>query len=125
MKGLPRITEIIKIEPFKITVRWTTGEIRVLDFNDLLTSWGVSSADESDLARLFDYDNFKLVSIAESKTLQWNTLLISHLSFNENGDPINVHSSLMLDPDVLYEASRPIEEYRLVPVSDDQLAKAA
>lgn len=27
----PRITEIIKIEPFKVTVRWTMGELRVID----------------------------------------------------------------------------------------------
>ncbi len=118
MKGLPRITKIIKIESFKITVRWTTCEIRVLDFSDLLTSWGISPNDDSDFARLFDYDSFKLVSITESKTLQWNTLLTGHISFNNDGDPINVHSPLMLDPDVLYEASRSIEEYRLVPVSE-------
>ena len=31
MDKLPRITEIIKVEPFKVTVRWTTGEIRVID----------------------------------------------------------------------------------------------
>ncbi|MEZ0542155.1 hypothetical protein [Fibrella arboris] len=125
MKGLPRITEIIKIEPFKITVRWTTGEIRVLDFNDLLTSWGVSPADDSDLSRLFDYATFKLVSIAESKTLQWALILVSHLTIDENKHPTKVATPLMLDPDVLYEASRPIEEYRLVPIAGDLLAKAA
>ncbi|WP_375444880.1 hypothetical protein [uncultured Fibrella sp.] len=125
MKGLPRITEIIKIEPFKITVRWTTSEIRVLDFNDLLTSWGVVRTDSSDLSRLFDYDTFKLVSVSESKTLQWALILVSHLAIDKNDNPIRVTSPLMLDPDVLYEASRSIEEYRLVPVAGDQLANAA
>ena len=117
MKGLPRITEIIKVEPVKITVRWTTGEIRVLDFADLLVNWGISPNDDSDLAHLYNYDTFKVVTVAESKTLQWPTVLISHLSFNENGAAVRTTSPLLLDPEVLYTASRSLEDYRLVPVT--------
>ena len=40
-------------------------------------------------------------------------------------EPTRVTSLLMLDPDVLYEASRPIEGYRLVPVAGNQLVNAA
>lgn len=125
MKGLPRITEIIKVEPFKVTVRWTTGEVRVIDFNDLLTSWGVAQDKDSDLSGLYEYEVFRYVSIAESKTLQWPTILLSHLTFDEIGTAAKTTSPLLLDPDVLYEASRPIEEYRLVPISEESLARAA
>ena len=123
MKGLPRITEIIKVEPFMVTVRWTTGEIRVIDLGELLTSWSVAKNDNTDMAGLWDYETFRYVSIAESKTLQWAIVLVPHLSFDENNVRREVSSPLMLDPDMLYEFSRSIEEYRLVPV--DRLANAA
>jgi len=44
MNKLPRITEIIKVEPFNVTVRWTTGEIRVVDFDQLLREWDVQAS---------------------------------------------------------------------------------
>lgn len=117
MNKLPRITEIIKVEPFKVTVRWTTGEIRVIDFEQLFQQWDVQP-DEPEAA-LFNYDTFKYVSVADGKTLHWVNVPLQHVTFN--GDtPEKQVGALSFDPDVLYEASRPIDEFRLVPV-DSQL----
>ena len=113
MNKLPRITEIIKIEPFKVTVRWTTGEIRVIDFELLLQAWSVQKGETE--AMLFDYDAFKYVSVAEERTLQWVNVPVEHLAFDDHL-PVKRSSPLSFDPDVLYEASRPIEEFRLVPL---------
>ena len=115
MNRLPRITEIIKVEPFKITVRWTTGEIRVVDFEQLFQKWDVQP-NESEAA-LFDYDTFKYVSVAEEKTLHWVNVPVSHLTFNGDS-PEKSQSPLAFDPDMLYEASRGIEEFRLVLIDD-------
>jgi len=116
MNKLPRITEIIKIEPFKVTVRWTTGEIRVIDFEPLLREWGVQAG--SNEAALGDYETFKYVSVAEERTLQWVNVLVEHLAFFDGDLPITRSSPLSFDPDVLYEASRPIEDFKLVPLNE-------
>ncbi len=34
MIRLPRISEIIKVEPFKVTCRWTTAEVLVVDLEN-------------------------------------------------------------------------------------------
>ncbi len=121
MIRLPRITEIIKVEPFKVTVRWTTGEIRVIDFEQLFQQWDVQR-DEPE-AVLFNYDTFKYVSVAEEKTLHWVNVLVEHLTFN--GDtPAKRNGPLAFDPDVLYQSSRSLEEFRLVPLNDG-LSQAA
>ncbi len=113
MNKLPRITEIIKIEPFKVTVRWTTGEIRVIDFEQLFQKWGI---EEDDIAApLQQYDTFKYASIAEEKTLQWVNVPVSHIFFDDDVE-VKKSSPLTFDPDVLYEESQAIEAFRLVPV---------
>lgn len=113
MTESPRITEIIKVEPFKVTIRWTTGQIRVIDFEQLFQQWD-TQPDEPEAA-LFDYETFKNVSIAEEKTLHWITVPVQHVTFNDD-TPEKPVSPLSFDPDVLYEASRPIDAFRLVPV---------
>ena len=79
----------------------------------------------SDLSGLWNYETFRYVSIAESRTLQWPTILLSHLTFAKDGTATQTRRPLMLDPDVLYEASRSIEEYRSVPVTSEGMAKVA
>lgn len=116
MSKLPRITEIIKVEPFKVTVRWTTGKIRVIDFEQLFQQWDIQP-DEPE-AVLFDYETFKYVSVTEEKTLHWVNVPIEHVGFR--GDTTEKQTSpLSYDPDVLYEASRAIDEFRLVPLNND------
>ncbi len=79
------IKEIIDVEPFKITLRFNTGEIRQIDLADKLSEWATSPP--SKFAELKNYEVFKQVKLdRESETLVWG-----------NG--------IDLCPDVLYELS--------------------
>lgn len=112
MRTIPRITEIIKTEPYKVTVRWTTGEIRVIDFEELFDKWGTTRNDDEWI--LLDRELFESVRLGEDKTLEW-PIFVEHLAF-ENDVPVKKLSPISFDPIVLYEASHPIENYRLVAV---------
>jgi hypothetical protein len=118
MNKLPRITEIIKIEPFKITVRWTTGEIRVIDFAVLFAQWAIVTTDLE--GPLLNYETFQYAWVGPEKTLQWPTVLVTHTAFDGNR-PVQDSSPLAFDPDVLYAASQPIDAFRLVLLSSENL----
>lgn len=112
MNRLPRITEILKVEPFKVTCRWTTGEIRVVDFEELLNRWQVEEAAPEFLLR--DFGTFRYVSVGEGRTLQWVNVPVRHRAFDEEGHVSETESPLAFDPDVLYAESVSLEEFRLV-----------
>jgi hypothetical protein len=105
MNNIPFITQIIKVEPFKITSLWNTGEVRVNDFEKEFTESGKHEA----FYQLADYDIFKYVSIGDVGTLQWVNLPIT-VSFAKE----KMSLPFDLDPIILYEKSQPISQYRLV-----------
>jgi len=107
MKNLPRITEIIKIEPFKITCRWTTGEIMVIDFETKFKKW--ETTNNTVLLELKDYRKFENVIIKDG-TLQWYSV---KTSFNGIDGKLKTEP-LDFDPDVLYRQSNSISLYKLV-----------
>jgi hypothetical protein len=79
------VKEIISVEPFKITLRFNTGEVRQVNLADKLNEW--ASNPQSKFAELKDYEIFKQVRLdSEFETLVW-----------ENG--------IDLCPDVLYKLS--------------------
>lgn len=79
------IKELIAVEPFKLSLRFNTGEIRQIDLAGKLNEWGINP--QSKFAELKDYEVFKRVKLdQESETVVW-----------ENG--------LDLCPDVLYQLS--------------------
>jgi hypothetical protein len=39
MQPLPKISRIIKVQPFKLTLLWNTSEIRISDFAPLFEVW--------------------------------------------------------------------------------------
>ena len=114
MNKLPRITEIIKIEPFKVTCRWSTGEVRVIDFEILFEEWKLNELQFE--SQLYDFQVFKFVSVSEEKTLQWVNLPYQHAFWNESGKQTSIFSPFAMDPDSLYAHSQPLENYRLVPL---------
>ena len=107
MKNLSRITEIIKIEPFKITCRWTTGEIRVVDFKNEFEKW--KKTNNKILLQLNDYEIFENVTIKDG-TLQWYSASISYTGI----DGKSKTKPLDLDPDILFKISNSISKYKLV-----------
>ncbi|MBC7893553.1 MAG: hypothetical protein H7Y12_15155 [Sphingobacteriaceae bacterium] len=115
MDRLPRITEILKVEPFKVTCRWTTGEIRVVDFEELMTRWQVDKSAVE--APLRNYETFRFVSVGEGRTLQWVNVPVRHRAFDETGRASETESPLAFDPDVLYAESVSLEEFRLARIS--------
>lgn len=118
MSQLPRITEIIKVEPFKVTCRWSTGEVRVIDFELLFQEWKL--AERLSERPLLNYTIFKYVSVSEQKTLQWVNVLIDHKYWDESGEMSQQKSPLTYDADELYSRSKPLEFYRLVPLQNRQ-----
>ncbi|MFN8349536.1 MAG: hypothetical protein U0X91_31340 [Spirosomataceae bacterium] len=114
MSRLARITEIIKVEPFKVTCRWTTGEVRVIDFEILFKEWNLNKLQLE--CQLADFQVFKFVSVSGEKTLQWVNLPYEHAYWDESGHQTSVFSPFSMDPDSLYELSQPLDNYRLVPL---------
>jgi len=112
MNKLPRITEIIKIEPFKITCKWSTGEILVSNFEPFFDKW--QKENNLILLPLLNYENFKYVSISESNTLQWVNIPVVLKNFD------NTEKIFPLDicPDVIYSESKPIKNYKLVAIEE-------
>lgn len=106
---IPRITQIFKVEPFKITCLWDTGEMRVKDFEADLIQWQATNYEL--LLPLSDYDKFRHVSLGETGTLQWENIPVT---FTFDGQART--EPLDLDPIVLYQTSKPLSAYRLVPV---------
>ncbi len=65
---IPFITQILKIEPFKILCLWNTGELRVIAFALLFAEWKKET--DQEVSKLTDYEMFKYVSLSEAGTLQ-------------------------------------------------------
>ena len=102
------IAEIIKVEPFMVTCKWTTGEVRVVDLGSAFGKW--TKEGQTLLNSLSDYERFKYVTINQSKTLCWPTITFALKDIHgKTKDEI-----LDLDPDVLYQISLPIEDFKLV-----------
>lgn len=109
MKSLPRITKILKIEPFKITLLWNNTEVRETDFTIWFSKW--AQADDHNLLRLKDFEAFKQVALSDQKTLEWANLPVE-ITFKGQTQSF----PLELDPDVLYENSQLIRQIEHISI---------
>jgi hypothetical protein len=108
-KALPRITEIMQVEPFRITTRWTTGELRVIDFSLIFKKW--EEEDNQIMNPIRRWENFQQVQLEpsgpyETGTLAWPS--VTRKGYKGKDYPV------ALDPDVLYQVSVPIDESVIV-----------
>ena len=103
--NIPHITQIIKIEPFKVTCLWNTGEVRVNDFEEEFKILDYLAI----FYQLKNYNIFKYASVSEEGTLHW-----VNLPFKTTFLGKEIESPFDLDPIVLYEKSHSIREYKLV-----------
>ncbi len=62
MNQLTRISKITNIEPFKITILWNNGEVRIVDFTKFFEGWKKSN-NPPHLLKLSDWEVFKKVSV--------------------------------------------------------------
>ena len=130
---MPRILRIIRVDGFRIICRFNTGEYRVIDFEQLFQKWDVQQGDIE--YPLLNSENFKQVIVNDSQTLAWPNIKVSYSSF-ENPNEI-IDTCFDLSPDVLYEASKPLEVHGNTPgsfvryvrkklhMTQDELAKRA
>ena len=105
MNRIPHITQIIKIEPFKINCLWNTGEVRVNDFEEEFET----SNHLNIFYKLKDFNIFKYVSVSEEGTLHWINLTFKTKFLNKE-----IKAPFDLDPIVLYEKSQSIKVCKLV-----------
>jgi len=75
MKALPKIARIIEVTPFKITMLWSTSEIRELDFVPLFKQWEAEG--DTKMAALRDWETFNQVALSENRTLCWPNVPVS------------------------------------------------
>jgi DNA-binding XRE family transcriptional regulator len=116
MKPLPKITRIIKTEPFKITLLWNTSEIRVLDFASLFEQWEAEG--DGKMAALRDWETFKQVTLSENRTLCWPNIPVS---FTFKG--VSRSTPLELDALELYRQSILVK--KTVPVNVGAMLREA
>jgi DNA-binding XRE family transcriptional regulator len=111
MNQLVRISKILSVEPFKITVIWNNGEIRINDFMKLFEQWKVSK--NTHLLGLSDWEVFKNVSVSHepSRTLEWVNYPIT---FTFKGKTQTAPTDL--DPDVLYQESTFVRTIDSIPI---------
>lgn len=84
------ITELIAVEPYKLTLKFNTGEIRQVDLETKLNEWATNP--NSKFAQVKDPEYFKKVKL----DLDFNSLVW------ENG--------IDLCPDVLYDLSSAVNQ---------------
>lgn len=84
------VKKILKAEPYKLTIEFKNGEIRIVDLEDKIRA--KSTTPESKYRRLLDFDYFKTVKVQE----EWDTI------YWDNG--------LDFCPDVLYSLGCPLEK---------------
>ena len=101
-----RVREVLDVQPFRITCRWSNGEIRVNDFTQEIIRWQKHSNKE--FAQLADPEKFKTV-FAQSGTVAFEGILI------DMGDM--GWQPLDLDPDVLFATSKELVQTINEPVS--------
>jgi len=65
VNNIPHIIQIIKIESFKVTCLWNTGEVRVNNFEEEFKIFNYLAI----FYQLKNYQIFKYVSVSEEGTL--------------------------------------------------------
>jgi hypothetical protein len=83
------VKKVLNVEPYKLTIEFKNGEIRVVDLETKIRSR--STTPESKYRRLLNFDYFKKVKVQE----EWETI------YWDNG--------LDFCPDVLYQMGIPLE----------------
>jgi hypothetical protein len=108
-RQLIRPKKILEIEPYKVVMLWSNGEIRVNDFTTDVDKWNTGA-------------NKYLVKLVAPKAfmtafIQENTLAFSGVKVKVPG--ISGSQPLDLDPDVLYQESKKIG----ISVSPEEISK--
>jgi DNA-binding XRE family transcriptional regulator len=99
-KRLPRILRINRIRGLKVSVLFSDGHNRVLDFEEIFKTWKVSK--KSHEFKLLKPEEFKKVKL-ENHTLTWSNVTIELKNF----DGKKISLPYQVGADILYELSEP------------------
>ena len=108
---IPRIIKIEKVMGFKIWVMFNNGQIRLLDFQKIFSSWRVTECDiEFPLLTESEFQKLEL----QNQTLSWSNIPIK--TIDETGNTCLLPYEI--GPDVLYTLSEATEEFANPPYGD-------
>ena len=96
---IPRILKIEKIDGLKIYVIFNNGEIRLLDFGNILKGWNLQDSDIE--SKLYDVSELKKVRL-HNQTLSWANLSVK-LTDDKGQEKEYPYE---IGPDVLYRLSQ-------------------
>ncbi|MBY0435203.1 MAG: DUF2442 domain-containing protein [Cyclobacteriaceae bacterium] len=93
----PRIARIVEVKPFLVTVEWTNGEVKSIDFDKFLMR---ERNVDSIFSKLFQKEIFSQVK-TDGRTLYWDALTeMIDIDGSKIAAPID------FCPDVLYNSSK-------------------
>jgi len=106
-REIVRISEIYKIEDFKIFCHFTNDEYRFVDFEMLLNKWKVKQNDtEYKLLKKAELQKVKIVN----GTMSWDNITVSLIDEKGNEklypyelDPIVLYENSQIDEDKIFE----------------------
>lgn len=102
MNMLPRIKQILRVEPYKIVCEWTNGEVRLIDLELKLTEHAMKNNPDNAFQKLLDKQLFLNVQLdKDAGTICW-----LNLTTMTDYDGISKPAQLDFCPDVLYSLSR-------------------
>ena len=93
----PRISKILDVKPFLITVEWTNGETKSIDFTEFLSK---EKNKNSNFAKLVQKEIFSQVK-TDGRTLYWDGL-----TEMVDTDGTSISAPIDFCPDVLYDLAK-------------------
>ncbi|MEW6469428.1 MAG: helix-turn-helix domain-containing protein [Bacteroidota bacterium] len=99
-KKLPKILRINRIKGFVVSVLFSDGHNRLLDFEKIFKGWKVAKKDAE--YKLFDLNEFRKVKL-ENFTLTWNNIKTEMQGL----DGKKLELPYQIGADILYELSEP------------------
>jgi len=107
------VKEILAVHPYRLTLRFDTGEVRVVELEATLRAKGASP--QSAYGRLLDAATFSRVRFdPEARTVCWDGL-----ARETTADGAEQAAPLDFCPDVLYELSSPLGQDLVESAAED------
>ena len=108
-RRLPKILKVNRVKGLTISVLFSNGHNRILDFDRIFKEWNITKKDAE--YKLLDPDEFKKVKLVDY-TLTWNNIKTEMDGFDNK----KLSLPYQVGADVLYEYSIPDENRERIPV---------
>jgi len=108
-KKLPKILRINRVRGLLISVLFSNGHNRTLDFKEIFKKWTIRKKDKE--YKLLDPAEFKRVKL-EDATLTWDNVITEMKGLNGE----KVHQCYQIGADILYELSESDQTREKLPI---------